>query len=390
MTTPIRDAFLQGMSRAAQTVNIVTTDGPAGRAGVTVSAMASVSADTPAPTLLVCVHHLSQASTRIIANGVFCVNVLRDDQAFIADTFAGRFKDRVADKFDVTEWTAMPSGSPRVADPLVAFDCKVSQQSRIGAHDVFMGEVQDIFVAPHGTPLIYAHRAYGSPTRIDAAQLIAARGARQTERLSIACPVLLGPDVLPGLLRRLTQDSPVGLTLIESEQRRTLESLRSGEAELALLYDLGLPDDLETLLLFDLTPIVLLAADHPLATRTSLTPEDLSPLPMVLLNAQPLADFVLNLLRDAGVEPRIAWRSTSMDMVCGMVGEGLGYALLANRPAIGQSLDGHPFVAVPLATPTRRARVVLAFRRGEMRSSLAQRFTAIARGHFDPMPKETP
>ena len=38
----LRDRFIGGMSHAACTVNIVTTDGAAGRAGVTVSAMASV------------------------------------------------------------------------------------------------------------------------------------------------------------------------------------------------------------------------------------------------------------------------------------------------------------------------------------------------------------
>ena len=41
--------FLLGMSHAACTVNVVTTDGVAGRHGVTVSAMVSVSADTPQP-----------------------------------------------------------------------------------------------------------------------------------------------------------------------------------------------------------------------------------------------------------------------------------------------------------------------------------------------------
>ncbi|EBA01956.1 flavin reductase-like, FMN-binding protein [Rhodobacterales bacterium HTCC2150] len=92
----LRQGFLTGMSCAACTVNIVTTDGPAGRAGVTVSAMSSVSADTPKPTLLVCVHHLSPAADLILENGVFCVNVLRDDQGYISDTFAGRFKDQWA------------------------------------------------------------------------------------------------------------------------------------------------------------------------------------------------------------------------------------------------------------------------------------------------------
>ena len=41
----LRQRFLDGMSQAAATVNVVTTDGPAGRYGVTVSAMSSVSAE---------------------------------------------------------------------------------------------------------------------------------------------------------------------------------------------------------------------------------------------------------------------------------------------------------------------------------------------------------
>ena len=46
MSPDLRQRFLAGMSQAACTVNVVTTDGPAGRFGLTISAMASVSADT--------------------------------------------------------------------------------------------------------------------------------------------------------------------------------------------------------------------------------------------------------------------------------------------------------------------------------------------------------
>ena len=53
MEIDLKKRFFDGMSQAACTVNVVTTDGAAGRAGVTVSAMSSVSADTPRPTLLV-------------------------------------------------------------------------------------------------------------------------------------------------------------------------------------------------------------------------------------------------------------------------------------------------------------------------------------------------
>src|SRR5258707_8359073 len=108
----LRQQFLLGMSHAACTVNVVTTDGVAGRHGVTVSAMVSVSADTPQPTLLVCIHHLSPVIAAVLKNGVFCVNVLRDDQSHISDNFAGRSSARGAAKFDCATWTTQLTGAP--------------------------------------------------------------------------------------------------------------------------------------------------------------------------------------------------------------------------------------------------------------------------------------
>jgi flavin reductase (DIM6/NTAB) family NADH-FMN oxidoreductase RutF len=162
-----RQRFLEGMSYAASTVSVVTTDGPGGRAGVTVSAMASVSADTPMPSLLVCVHHLSPAAAAIIENGVFCVNVLRGDQSHISDCFAGRIKTMDGDKFSCAHWTRQATAAPRVVDPLVAFDCRLAQASRIGTHYLFVGEAMEIFIEAGGNPLIYANRAYGRPARLD-------------------------------------------------------------------------------------------------------------------------------------------------------------------------------------------------------------------------------
>src|SRR3712207_6246025 len=100
----LRENFLDGMSRAACTVSVVTTDGAAGRAGVTVSAMASVSADSVTPSLLVCVNYQSAAARMILENGVFCVNVLRAEQAVISDRFAGRVKTSSGDKFEGVRW----------------------------------------------------------------------------------------------------------------------------------------------------------------------------------------------------------------------------------------------------------------------------------------------
>ena len=54
-----REVFVNAMSAAVTGVNLITTDGRAGRFGVTVSAMCSVSADPPI--LLACVNRRSPA-----------------------------------------------------------------------------------------------------------------------------------------------------------------------------------------------------------------------------------------------------------------------------------------------------------------------------------------
>lgn len=164
----LRQQFVTGMSCAASTVNVVTTDGPAGRFGVTVSAMSSVSADGEKPTLLVCVHHQSQVAAAIIENGVFCVNVLRDDQSFISDTFASRIKQPGGDKFACTQWQTGATGTPRVADGYVTFDCRLQSQQRIGTHHVFIGEVEEVMAAETGSPLIYAKRSYATAAALPA------------------------------------------------------------------------------------------------------------------------------------------------------------------------------------------------------------------------------
>src|SRR6202048_4309013 len=214
----LRQQFLHGMSHAACTVSVVTTDGVAGRHGVTVSAMVSVSADTPQPTLLVCIHHLSPVVAAVLKNGVFCVNVLRDDQAHISDNFAGRSSARGAAKFDCATWTTQLTGAPRVVDSLVAFDCRVTASERVGSHFVVFGSVQDIFVAGTGAPLIYANRAYGVPQHFPPRQVVSDR-ATAGGTLALGCFQIIAPYIVPALAARLTKLHPgISLTLMEGDQ----------------------------------------------------------------------------------------------------------------------------------------------------------------------------
>ncbi|MDQ2093705.1 LysR substrate-binding domain-containing protein [Rhodalgimonas zhirmunskyi] len=381
---PLREQFLAGMARTAATVNVVTTNGASGRGGVTVSAMSSVSADTPRPTLLICVNHQSSVAQQIIENGVFALNILKDDQAYISDTFAGRFKDQLDDKFDCCEWVDMPSGAPRVRDPLVGFDCHVMSADRVGTHYVFFGEVDDVFIAEGGSPLIYARRGYGTAARIEAPVSVAAGKEAEGRVLSVAAFHAFGPILLPDMIRRMTDAEPgLRVDLIEGDQGRITQAVMAGEADVALVYDPGAVDGLDLMPLTELQPYVLLAQDHPLAEKAALAPEDLAGHAMVLLGRPPSSDYFTGLLHDAGVEPQVAFRSSNLEMVRGLVGQGLGFALMATRPASTMAYDGSLLVTRPLTGGAQPARVMLATRKGATLTPAVERFIWFCRDFFD-------
>jgi flavin reductase (DIM6/NTAB) family NADH-FMN oxidoreductase RutF len=369
------------MSHAACTVNVVTTDGVAGRHGVTVSAMVSVSADTPQPTLLVCIHHLSPVVAAVLKNGVFCVNVLRDDQAHISDNFAGRSGAHGSAKFACATWTTQLTGAPRVVDSLVAFDCRVTASERVGSHFVVFGSVQDIFVAGAGAPLIYANRAYGVPRRFH--QRRTPRRGAAAGALAVGCDQVLAPYIVPALVARLTKLHPeIALTLVEADQEHLIASLRRSDTEIALLYDFALGKDLLVERLAELTPYVLLAEGHPLAAAPGIALPDLLQESLILLDVEPNRNYILSLFRDSGLEPQIGYRSRSLEMVRGLVGHGLGYSLLATKPANNMTYDGRALVARPLTSAVKNSRLVLAALRGRSPSDLALEFADHCRSLF--------
>lgn len=376
----LRQRFLNGMGLAACTVNVVTTNGAAGRHGVTVSAMSSVSADTALPTLLVCIHHLSPAVQAIISNGVFCVNVLRDDQSFVSDCFAGRIKTADGDKFSCTSWTTLTTGAPSAVDALAAFDCHILSAQQIGTHYVIVGSVTEIFAADNGSPLIYANRAYGTPSRFDSFK---AGSINDAETVKLGAFHTFGPYVVPKVLAGLARkERQINLKLVEGDHRRVLEAVKSGDVDLALIYDFNLSDQIAVEPLTELQPYVLLAEGHALARQAAISLETLAGEPMILLEPPPSGDYFLSLFARLGLVPQIRFRSASFEMVRGMVGSGFGYSLLSTKPAASMSYDGAALVTRPLSEPTTPSRVVLARRATSSLSPAAEAFAAECRGLF--------
>lgn len=153
--------FLAAMRVQATAVNLVTTDGGAGRFGVTVSAVASVSAEPPL--ILACVNRRSPAVAAIKRNGVFCVNALHAGQAEIANVFAGRPSQGTAFDFACADWVPGVTGSPELAGALASLDCEVYETIDAGTHTVFIGRVIGA-ISRADRPLLYCDRQFVIPT----------------------------------------------------------------------------------------------------------------------------------------------------------------------------------------------------------------------------------
>jgi flavin reductase len=150
--------FREGMSRVAGAVHVVTTDGAAGRAGFTATAVTPVT-DSPA-SLLVCVNASGRSARSLTTNAVFCVSTLSVDDVQIAETFAGRSGLHGRDRFTVGQWDTFVTGAPLLRTSLVAFDCRLTDCRLVATHHVIIGEIVGVRLGVDRPALIYQARAY--------------------------------------------------------------------------------------------------------------------------------------------------------------------------------------------------------------------------------------
>lgn len=157
MTEIFREDYRDAMARLGAAVSIVTTDGPAGRAGFTASAVCSVTDDPP--TLLVCMNRASSAYPSVAGNNVVCVNVLSAQQEPLSRLFGGKVS--AAERFAAAMWSTLETGAPVLAGCAIAFDCQIANVTTVGTHDVLFCRVVALQTGPTEN-LIYLGRAYHS------------------------------------------------------------------------------------------------------------------------------------------------------------------------------------------------------------------------------------
>lgn len=229
-----------------------------------------------------------------------------------------------------------------------------------------------------GMQLFLRHHAQGvSPTPQGARFLAEARNLlnhanefqRQAEtaassvsgELRVASFLTMAPLYMPTLMAAFTARYPLAsLRLEDGTQTELIEGLRSGRNDLALLFEVDMPEDLRLTRLAAFNPYVLLPGSHPLARQKRIAVKDLADEPFILLDIAPSRTYFTRILESEGIVPRIAFSSPSLELVRGLVGQGLGYSLLVTKPHGHHSYDGRALALRPIKEQVEKGVIALA------------------------------
>ena len=180
--------------------------------------------------------------------------------------------------------------------------------------------------------------------------------------ITLGCCTILSPFFLPHLIEILATSYPeIGLHIQLGDVDSLHRWLREGTIEIGLMYDLNCdPAVYSKHPLAQLRLHALLPESHPLATKASVSPDDLIEEPLLLLNCTRSADHLLSVFRFARERPRIKHKVSDFDLVRGLVAAGKGYTILHVLPTFDRACQGYPVKWVPIEGDHRSLAVVMA------------------------------
>jgi DNA-binding transcriptional LysR family regulator len=205
--------------------------------------------------------------------------------------------------------------------------------------------------------------AEGILARLDAADAaLSAISGLRGGRLRMASFPTAGATLMPLAIATFRSSYPdVELMLAEGEPEEIAPRLRAAELDLALLFEFAgetfLHEDTTRLELLEDPMYLALPRAHPLAQQDALRLEDLAEEPWIQTSrTSPCARHVVRSCHAAGFEPNVSFESDDYQTVQGLVGVGVGVALI---PELALSVVREDIVIRALS-PTPPVRQVIA------------------------------
>ena len=177
-------------------------------------------------------------------------------------------------------------------------------------------------------------------------------------RLSVGCMVTLAPMIAPELAHAFCDQHPgVTLNMTEGSHQDLLDKLRQVEIDVAISYDLQVPDDIQFEPLASLSPYVLVSRGHRFARQPSVDLGELASEPMVILDLPKSREYFISLFESKGFQPSIVARAANQEVVRTMVANNYGFTIANARPRNSAALDGRKLVPVKLAGDHKPMRI---------------------------------
>ena len=211
----------------------------------------------------------------------------------------------------------------------------------------------------------------------------AAAGTAIEGQLALASFATIAPSFVPPLIKGFMSQHPkVSIRMAEGTQDELLKGVRSGAFDVALLYDVDMPEDFAVTPLASFAPHVLLPGKHKLTRLKNVPLVALKDEPFVLLDIAPSRTYFTRILEGAGIVPNVAFSSPSLEVVRGLVGQGLGYSILVTRPFGDHSYAGEELAVRPIADAVERGVIALAALRQMRKTRLVSAFEAHCVDYF--------
>ena len=172
----------------------------------------------------------------------------------------------------------------------------------------------------------------------------AAEGLRQFRQgeLSIACLPVFSQSLLPPLCQPFLQRYPdLSLNIIPQESPLLEEWLSAQRHDLGLTETHVTPAGTERIELLTLNEVCVLPAQHPLAARRVLTPQDFAGESYISLSRSDSYRQLLDaLFHEQGVQRRMVMETHSAASVCAMVRAGVGLSVVNPLTALDYAASG--------------------------------------------------
>ena len=138
-------------------------------------------------------------------------------------------------------------------------------------------------------------------------------GKRMEGEITLGCYTTIAPFFIPNLLRVAKLKHPkLYIKSLEKNLDKLQNDLFSGRYELALLYNINLDKDIDTKILKQCKPYIILSRQHPLANRKRISLKELQDEPYIMLDLPNSRDYFRKVFSNNNVDPNIQYNTRGL------------------------------------------------------------------------------